>query len=284
MKDLDFKKGLEQHGYPFQYRVLAECLDLHDKRRTNWKLLVNEFPVEAGGRDTKIDFVLTKSVSSNVATEDRYIVAECKRVNPAFGDWCFVRAPYWHPRFLTSQVVIETTRSDDHKSGGFGTTSHLDIFNVAFEMKSGEKGDSHPVSNDRDAIEKACTQVCRGLNGFLGSVMKDREMNKDPGVSVLPVVFTTARLWTGNTSLERSDLETGEVEVTDLRQLDLLFYQYVLSASMKHDLARGRLDSDQFQECYARDYVRSVVVVGPTGIEKLFQEDWFPGFIGGPQF
>ena len=79
----DLQKRLDQHGYGFQYALIRHLRE----KGLSWYLQATEFPVEVGEKHTRIDFVL-KYGSRNV-----YLVAECKRANPALSNWCFIRAP-----------------------------------------------------------------------------------------------------------------------------------------------------------------------------------------------
>jgi hypothetical protein len=59
-------------------------------------------PVSVGGKDTHVDFVLR--------THEAFLVAECKRANPALANWCFARAPYIARRERASEVRLEQLR------------------------------------------------------------------------------------------------------------------------------------------------------------------------------
>ena len=50
------------------------------------------------------------------------------------------------------------------------------IFHQGYVVKSDEKGDTTPVSNDRDAIENAASQICRGLNGLIDCLAENKQV------------------------------------------------------------------------------------------------------------
>jgi hypothetical protein len=81
------QKVLDSHGYGFQYAVVEKIKEIYDMQRL-WLFEVAEFPVATRGHETRIDFVIKPSDALF------YLIAECKRVNPSFSDWCFIRAPY----------------------------------------------------------------------------------------------------------------------------------------------------------------------------------------------
>lgn len=84
-----FNKTLNSHGYSFQYAVIQAAKEACEKRLSSWIFEVSEFPVESNGKSTRIDFILHSSDKDH----NYCLVAECKRVNPAYGHWCFVKAP-----------------------------------------------------------------------------------------------------------------------------------------------------------------------------------------------
>jgi hypothetical protein len=66
------------------------CDELYRKGASRWLFEVAEFPVNVNGADTRIDFVLhAKSAWGHHST---YLVCECKRPNPALGEWAFMRS------------------------------------------------------------------------------------------------------------------------------------------------------------------------------------------------
>src|SRR6266567_54840 len=85
-----FAKALNRHGYGFQYAVLKRLEDLRDNKRSSLIFEAAEFPVEAKGQHTRIDFVL-RHVSD--FPRPLFVTAECKRANPSHSNWCFVKAP-----------------------------------------------------------------------------------------------------------------------------------------------------------------------------------------------
>jgi len=79
---------VNQHGHGFHYSVVDRARYLCDEGRAQWYFEVAELPVKARNSSTKVDFILRHKYLP------RLMIAECKRANPAFADWCFMRAPY----------------------------------------------------------------------------------------------------------------------------------------------------------------------------------------------
>src|SRR4030043_1645904 len=92
-----FEKTLNRHGYGFQYSVLKKAKQLFEDGRSPWIFEPSEFPVSVQGRDVHIDFILRwyrKGMTLAEYSIPVYLVAECKRADPALKYWCFARAPY----------------------------------------------------------------------------------------------------------------------------------------------------------------------------------------------
>jgi hypothetical protein len=86
-----FAKVLNRHGYGFQFSVLKKADELRKQGRSMWRLEACEFPVEVQGAGTRVDFVLERGDHGS-RRRPLYMLAECKRANPALSNWCFVRA------------------------------------------------------------------------------------------------------------------------------------------------------------------------------------------------
>src|SRR6478735_5376161 len=91
----EFQEALNEEGFGFHYAVLGLMQDLVEQRKSWWRLVRAEFPVMVNGSATRIDFVLRRA--DQYGRSDLplfYMLAECKRANPAYSDWCFVQAPF----------------------------------------------------------------------------------------------------------------------------------------------------------------------------------------------
>lgn len=262
-----FEKVLNSHGYGFQYGVLKQAEKLILERQSFWTLSVAEFPVEVHGNGTRIDFILQHRM------RPLYILAECKRVNPAISNWCFARASYV-PFLANARVAfIETLHqgSSDSFSTKTEFLAHSDnIYHIAFEVKGNVPGD--PEGHGRGEIEQAATQICRGLNGMIDFFAKhpvffEGFFGKVQAIGFLPVIFTTARLWVSTIDLGSADLSTGNVAVPSesLKELPWLVYHYNQSPGLKHSLQSSAL-TRTLQDALYNEYVRTIAVVSASGI------------------
>src|SRR5688500_12031654 len=84
----EIRKVLNTHGYGLQYAALRRVEQLNSSEETPWVFDGAEVPVVAGNIPVHIDFILRSK------TQQTYLIAECKRADPATARWCFVRAPY----------------------------------------------------------------------------------------------------------------------------------------------------------------------------------------------
>src|SRR4051794_9018628 len=83
-----FTEALNRHGHPFHYRMVQEAANAFKSKNSTWRLAACEFPVRVRDHDSRIDFILRSLHGLTL------LIAECKRVNPAMGRWCFARAPF----------------------------------------------------------------------------------------------------------------------------------------------------------------------------------------------
>ena len=134
-----FRKVLNRHGYGFQYRVMQEAQSLFEAARSRWVFEVAEFPVAVRGRDTHIHFILRHGDRS------MYMIAECKRVNPALSNWCFARAPFTRRNRSTDKLFFAHAMIDGNASLAVGISqeSSEKIYHFPFEMPSRSKGEEH---------------------------------------------------------------------------------------------------------------------------------------------
>ena len=269
-----FAKVINRHGYSFQYSVLKKASELSSEGRSNFKFEASEFPVEVQGTNTRIDFILRRHYSSRFNFNAFFLIAECKRANPALSNWCFVKAPYIHrsnwgntERLLTESLI----RNDDGSTVSLTQQAFIieNPYHIGFEVRSNQKGDSCGESGQ--AIEKAASQVLRGVNGFVKTMRKENPLwENDKSVNFLPVIFTTANLFVSDVDLSSADLQTGDLKVSDeqIKPVDWLYYQYPMSVGLKHSIDSLN-ESVDVSSLLMNDYLRTILVVNSTGIENF---------------
>lgn len=269
-----FQKTLNTHGYGFQYAVVRHVVERYKPRGFGWALEATEFPVEVRGHETRIDFILGRREEINTkASPLYYMVAECKRANPALSNWCFIGAPYTKD---DRYVILERVMLTEHNriiamavEQFMGTKG----YHVALEVRSDQAGDE--VRSGRNAIEEAVSQVLRGVNGmceFLGGHTHFFTAIGRP-ITLVPVIFTTAKLWASDASLGDADLSSGNTDLSGsgFKQTPWLLYQYNSSPGLKH--AQPLMEKSPWQNTLKgimeQDYLRTVAVVNAEGIDDF---------------
>src|SRR5262249_11387564 len=148
---------------------------------------------------------------------------------------------------------------------------HTDrAYQVASEVRTGQRGDAGGVG--RGAIEESMTQVCRGLNGFL-EFLAARDDITPAGSStyVLPVVFTTAKLFVSQVEIGTADLLSGEIEgPMRLEERDWIWFDYPQSPGLKHSIPR-KPEQPRLAEVFYSEFMRRVAVVSASGIENFLR-------------
>lgn len=257
-----FGKALNQHGHPFQYAVIRRAHQLKGERRSSWVFEASEFPVEVQNYHARIDFVLSQWSETFRATF-RYLVAECKRTNPALQDWFFTKAPYVRRDGVPTDILVESLRKEGDALSTFvgrlnGSES---IYHVAVEVKKGAKGDT--TGGGRGAIEEAATQVIRGTNGLINCLSRNqRYVAENCPVSFIPAIFTTAGIW-----------------ATDIKPW--LWFQYHVSPGLQHGVERQAPKEEDFSrptlgDLIELEYARTIAIVGSGGIDAfLASQHWW---------
>lgn len=266
----DFTKTLNSHGYGFHYSILKLAYQLEKQGRSSWLFEAAEFPVEVQGKGTRIDFILRHRTSPEL-----YLLAECKRANPALANWCFVPAPFVHRRRLYEPTIlecVETGPSDDLQtypmwaSRASGMWSH---YHIALPIRTKIRGDEQ--GQGKETIEEAATQILRGLNGMVEFFSHNRQaLGNRRRAILLPTIFTTARIWAAEINLCASDVADGTIEVQeqDFTQRKWLALQYHQSPGLKHSVTVNER-SEELGEILDSEYVRTIFVVGADGIEPF---------------
>ena len=273
-----FRDALNRHGYAFQFSVIRAAENLYEDGKSKWIFEVAEFPVAAQGKDTRIDLVLRKRDSLT------YAIAECKRVNPALGHWCFARAAYTRRDPNSEKLLVESldaislvdVKAIDPKQpykllNTVSSARSKNIYHLGFELKSDEKGDPNS-SSDRGAIEEAATQVLRGANGMFEYIATHQFLEPGYKVSLVPVIFTTANLWTSEVDLGGANLTNGNMaEIMPLTPRSWLWFNYNQSPTLKHSLGTKE-PWNSLGDILESEYTRSIAVVNAAGIEEFLHE------------
>lgn len=259
-----FKVTMGRHGNPLQHaimRTLAEAGSLSRLRLLSW-----EFPVEVRGKGTRIDIVM--------GGPDRLLlVAECKRANPSYKDWFFAASPTMRVNDSNLHIVAEYLFYTPGKLFAQGMKfpmMPMPVADVGIELKGKERGDPEPKSGT--GIEDACSQVSMHLGGmvdFLAHGKHAHIANSCCPCVILPVVFTTARMWWSDVDISQASLETGMLaDAGKIREVPYVCFQYPLSPGIKH-LTTARDAITSISNAYA-SYLRSIVFVKASRAHEFF--------------
>jgi hypothetical protein len=263
--DDSLKKRLDSQGHAFQYAVLRLCQTLRDKKQSPFAFEVAEFPVDLRHTVIHIDFILRAS--------SVYLVAECKRANPALSHWCFARAPYVRRNRSRSRTIVDCISIERTTGRAYADAvipADGEPYHIAAEIKTTASGEHD--SKGRGAIDEAVTQVCRGLNGLIDTMATRTKILPERGVAFLvPVIFTTATLHITDTDLGLADLNDGRLAEVHAQEVPWLWYQHNLSSSLRHSVARNPpLDTTAtLGDLLELEHARSIAIVGPRGIEQF---------------
>lgn len=270
-----FNKVLNTHGYGFHYSMLEKLNELYDKSRSLWYFEAAEFPVEVNGHGTRVDLILRRTASGGFrGTTPFFLLAECKRVNPALGNWCFIKAPYTHRNTTVEPYTLERATTDDAGRLSSYAKSRMFIenaYHIAVEVRTEEKGDQ--AGSGRGAIEDAATQICRGLNGFVSFLATHTRVLGDYKMAdFLPVIFTTANIWASDGNLGKADLQSGNVDLSlaGFKRQDWIILQYHMSPGLRHSLGVSTQSHD-LGDILEQEYIRSIPIVTPNGLESFLR-------------
>jgi hypothetical protein len=270
------KKRLEEAlncgGHSFHNAVLKRMGELFDANTSLWYLEATEFPVQAQGSGTRIDFVMKRR-----GRIEFYLLGECKRANPALSDWCFAKASFVHHERSPGDepLLLERITKQPGKSPNVASVKSMRLpsaYHLALELKTDLKGDS---SGNRGGIEEAATQVCRGLNGMVEALIQHHKylFTSEPlDIFLLPVIVTTAQLWVTDADLSSTDLATGNIDLsgTGFRQVEWLIYQYPQSPGLKHGYLPDPYPKTLGDSMDAQ-FIRTIPIVNSTGIEAFLR-------------
>jgi hypothetical protein len=269
------QKTISSHGYGFQYRIVRTAHELWDSEVSPWVFYVSEFPVRVQGGDTRIDFILRLDERAEwYANFPVFLVAECKRANPALSRWCFVKAPYvqrkrTRERLFLDEVEVMHGGHLRARAVRHPPLSDTAVYHIPFEVRTGKNGDCGGPG--RGAIENAATQVFRGVNGLIERFREDYGLLTTAKKAVLiPVVFTTARLFVSDVDISESDLKTGNIEVKpqEIEEKPWVCFQYPVSLGLKHTI-HPTLAYEDLGELLDEEHLRTLFIVNGRGTEDF---------------
>ena len=232
-----FLRELNKHGYAFQAAVFRAAKELAEDGSSVWRPEVPEFPVVVHGKPAHIDLLLRAETGRHV------LVVECKRVNPAYGVWCFApsadAAGAWGGNQVTAECVQILEGLPLFASGTSVTMAPGKHYSVGLEIQTSRKGDAEPARfSSKGAIQNAVEQACRGMNGLVNYYgCRSLRKHKVTDTYFVPVVVTTADIQVCNRDLGEASLEFGEMPNSELETAPWVYFDYPQSPGMKHDFS-----------------------------------------------
>ncbi len=273
-----FGEILDRHGYGFQYSVLTRAIELQSQGSSQWVHEVSEFPVAVQGTGTRIDFILRS------AQDNSYLlIAECKRADPKFSHWCFIRAPFVRrgrtsEHFFADHVIWQPYGDVEISLGRLSWPIAERAYHIGLAIKKANVAGESTIS-EQDAIEKTSTQVCRGVNGLIETIaMKPRLLTeKKPPLyegTLIPVIFTTAKLYTCEYDLSKADIQTGHCNISDadFSETPWLFFQYHLSPGIKYNGIPDRFAPTTITDWLDEEYIRTIPIVSANSVGPFLSE------------
>jgi len=273
----EITKAINRHGYALQYASLNKFKELFIRKSTKWQFVASEFPVNLinSGLDTRIDYIL-KNKDFPV-----YIIIECKRVNPAFSNWGFIKVPFVHRKYSRDKFIIDSLnkKNDSIKINAQQSIIFYDdyFFNIGLEFKSNNRGDSF---GSKDSIEKASTQVCKGSNGFIETLYKNIGLlingssPKSTKLIIIPIIITTANLFSINVNLTDANIENGNVtqDQVKIKEINYVYYQYHQSEGIRQGYINEINDYPDIPKVFEQKYIRTIPIVSSKNIEIFFSD------------
>ncbi len=268
-----FLDELNCHGHSFQRTMLRTIVEYN----IGWDAIPWEFPVQVSGRDGRIDFIIWRR--GGFESDPRYLlVCETKRVNPALGDWCFAGVPDRDHRF-SKGCYVETIRPGQPMETQLNRLCEPEhVYEIGIELKTNRKGD--PVwKSGRGAIEEAANQVLRGMNGLIDFMQSEPEIWKhEQEIRLVPVIITTAKLWTTDADLGSADPESGNLskEGFSVEQRNQLWLHYPQSPSLRPSSLPAE-KARKLADVLFHRFVRRIAVVSVPGIKDFLTDGMWQG-------
>lgn len=268
------QRVLDRHGHSFHYSVLKEIENLNRAGKSNWYLIGAELPVTVKNQIMHVDFVLKHD------KVPIYIIGECKRADPAKANWSFVPAPFTlkrslHPYTYFDCIYKEANKYLRHacKASVHGLENNKPM-HIGFELKTGQTGDGTGV--EKSPINSAVTQALRGSSGYINQLFgfKEQHAAAIKSHSFVPAVFTTAKIWTADADISAASLTDGYLpkDTIESEQKNWLWFNHNRSRELMNSLTvRG---DESAEDDLAKEFTRSVAIVGSSGIESFLAMDW----------
>lgn len=257
-REKEFSDAINETGIPFQ----DKCLDIVSKFGRGNELFFRSFPEvpythprtkgSQLGKSGTIDFLaisVHQGVSSHVPPRI-YLIVECKRANPKYKAWIFpsmqdkfheysgfLVGSYYHEilgdKNLEKQCYLAELKKVIFPSLGYNTERNFQNVAQGFEYNYETKKINR--DDNKEKIDAFLKQVNTGLSAFLSEPIDMKIINdvpkKEKGLLFLPVLVTTANLYTVGYNPEKVSITNGNVSPDEIKineNVPWLTYNYPL--------------------------------------------------------
>lgn len=268
-------RALNEHGFLFQSR-LAQLFG----PKGLWKLVATEVPVAAPltDQETRIDLLIERA--GDMVGYPWQGVIEAKRSHPDYKYWVFFDESPRLAAHPDAQLFIQSTALVSRDQDGYTRRTKrvmwlpkqngLRTFNYYLEAKENFSGKG-TRSATNSTIEDALNQVTLGAIGLADKM----ELLKQDFARFVPIIVTTANIYSANYGKDDVSLDRGELAAAKLKleELPWVCVNYALgdrlanAAQLTTNIA-GSLPTDVGVRS-----LRSVFIVQSTKLLAFLQ--WF---------
>ncbi len=271
-----FKNALDSQGHSFQYAVVEE---FRCTQGSKWLFEACEFPVVCKSKPIHVDVLFGQRSNYGLHA---YLVCECKRTDPAYGNWIFAKAPYVHRNHFEKRLVFDfirpATKDSVTASEPLKAHSHTaEVCHIGLAVATNCKGDGRGES--RKDLNDATAQVLRATSGVIDYLYgQNRLINCVVNSVFVPAMITTAKLFVSDLEIERStDLLSGKLTSTGtVKEVDWLWYVHNRSSELCHNQHHGFCTS--FEEAMELNHSRAIAVISASGIKKFAEMNFLEAY------
>ncbi|GJL93530.1 hypothetical protein [Hyphococcus sp.] len=276
--DISFRavSQFNSHGYAFQRAILAETERLFAAHASPWIFEAEEFPVSVKQHSAHIDFVL-KHLDRPI-----YIVAECKRVGSGNG-WCFASSAFERRENDPSDVVVDFIAKQELMPQIYRRRASLrpvtrKVYHQGVAFQSSLLDKKPKGSSTAEAIHSASVQAFLGASGFINWLAEAGNAWREDSAVVIPVLITTAPLFTLAGDLSDANLQSGNLSQTSATQpVEWLWLRQHTSPSNASSVRVIRSDFEQnigssLSRWLDSNHSRTLAVVHTSGIASFLAE------------
>jgi|ERR1043165_2606885 hypothetical protein len=278
--------AIESHGHALQFVALRQFNFLSARGLSEWEPLVAEFPVSCGDHETRVDFVLKHK------TRDLYLSCECKRPDPKFTSWVFLRTNVV-PGSTTGAECFQFQYSklqdagDSYAAfakafplGPFGVNLGMVIQRKRTQTQNQPEGESEFEDSqgrggkDKKDIEQTAFQAFLGSVGLSRAIRQgERGLAAPKNFAVIPMIVTTANLYISDKDIGDSDLSTGNLneKTLSLLPVEWVYLQYHCPAQLNRYREPIFSKEGSLESVLIAGHIRTIPIVKAQSIAKFLE-------------